>query len=509
MGAMTVPARADPSASSTSMPGRSTPPPARPFPPHLSSSPSPPLPLAWMGAMKVPPGADLSASSTSKPGRSTPLPARLLRPWPHLSLSPSPNPDNQRRTISPGRSAPQPASAPRPVATSAPQTYASMAEDPVEKLIYEFNNIRLFLIDPDRSMLYRLVNQICDPASLCSLPPHDILLVFQSSAEVHGRSIARHINQMVSTIIRIMSSVAGSSLVDGCSKVIHTLSRYVIDPLGTEEEKSGFISSLCSPFAACLMSTKESVSSGSALCITALIQSNNWQFASRDLVNHICLKVSGALEEVHCQTIEHLSLVIALTKQKQLKFGHWQPLIRSGLGILVESTKAHNSEMAIASIEMVQSIVKTLDLGIMSYEIGSIVEAMEQLQERLCFLIDVYDILLELKENDRGSFEAVMQELKGEPLHSDWQQLVNDRRGNGYLNETFKYRKERVGVDYENDPEGLLQMLRNSRQHSAKFKEAEFSRIVAEHYPHLLSDLQLALHRQKKLSNLNLRYSMV
>lgn len=151
-------------------------------------------------------------------------------------------------------------------------------------------------------------------------------------------------------------------------------------PWEQKKRKAGSLALSAVPFSACLMSTKESVSSGSALCITALIQSNNWQFASRDLVNHICLKVSGALEEVHCQTIEHLSFVIALTKQKQLKFGHWQPLIRSGLGILVESTKAHNSEMAIASIEMVQSIVKTLDLGIMSYEIGSIVEAMEQLQ---------------------------------------------------------------------------------------------------------------------------------
>ncbi|VAI12449.1 unnamed protein product [Triticum turgidum subsp. durum] len=179
-----------------------------------------------------------------------------------------------------------------------------------------------------------------------------------------------------------MSSATGSLHGVGCSKVIRTLSRYVIDPLGTEEEKSGIISSLCSPFSGCLMSTKESVSSGSALCVTALIQSNNWQFASHELVNDICLKVSGALEEVRCQTISHLGLVVALLEQNWLTLEPYgRSLIRSGLSILDKSTKASNSQMIISSIQMIHSIMKTLELSIIFSEISSIIQAMEQLRD--------------------------------------------------------------------------------------------------------------------------------
>lgn len=207
------------------------------------------------------------------------------------------------------------------------------------------------------------------------------MCVFETAAEVHGYNIVPHISQIVSTVIIIMSSVTGSLHSVGCSKVISALSRYVIDPMGTEEEKSVTISSLCRILSDCLMSTNESASSGSALCVTALIQSNNWQFASDDLVNDICLKVSGALEEVHCQTISHLGLVVALSKLNQLTLEPYgRSLIRSGLRILDESTKASNSQMIISSIQMIHSIMISLDVSIISSEISNIIHAMEQLR---------------------------------------------------------------------------------------------------------------------------------
>jgi hypothetical protein len=128
------------------------------------------------------------------------------------------------------------------------------------------------------------------------------------------------------------------------------------------------------------MSTNESVSSGSALCATALIQSNNWQFAPHDLVNDICLKVSAALEEVHCQTISHLGLVVALLKQNRLTIEPYgRSLIRSGLSILDESTKGSNSQMIISSIQMIHCILKGSHLSIISSEISTIINAAERL----------------------------------------------------------------------------------------------------------------------------------
>lgn len=153
-------------------------------------------------------------------------------------------------------------------------------------------------------------------------------------------------------------------------------------PWEQKKRKAGSLALSAVPFSACLMSTKESVSSGSALCITALIQSNNWQFASHELVNDICLKVSGALGEVHCQTISHLGLVVALVEQNWLTLEPYgRSLIRSGLSILDKSTKASNSQMIISSIQMIHSIMKTLDSSVISSEISSILQAMEQLRD--------------------------------------------------------------------------------------------------------------------------------
>jgi hypothetical protein len=120
----------------------------------------------------------------------------------------------------------------------------------------------------------------------------------------------------------------------------------------------------------------------------------------------------------------------------------------------------------------------------------------------------LFDTLLEMEKNDSKAYDAVITELKENPCYANWQLFVNDTSGNRYLRDTFKYRILTKKKRYKNNPRGLLLMLRNSRQHSAKFKESEFARIVAEHFSKLLSDFQLAMHRQKCLKNLNLKYSM-
>uniref|UniRef100_A0ACD5ZZV6 Uncharacterized protein n=1 Tax=Avena sativa TaxID=4498 RepID=A0ACD5ZZV6_AVESA len=244
-----------------------------------------------------------------------------------------------------------------------------------------FVGLKLYVKELDSNTLPPFLARLCDPDK-CKYTVEEVLCVFETAAEVHGCNILPHISQIVSTIINFMSSATGSLHSVGCSKVICTLSRYVIDPLGAEQEKSRIISSLCSPLSGCLMSTNETVSCGSALCVTALIQSNNWQFASHELINDICLKVSGALEEVHCQTISHLGLVVALLKQNCLTLEPYgRSLIRSGLSILDENTKESNSQMIISSIQMIHCIMKSLDLSIISSEISSIIQAMEQLQD--------------------------------------------------------------------------------------------------------------------------------
>jgi hypothetical protein len=240
-----------------------------------------------------------------------------------------------------------------------------------------FRGLKQYVKALDSNTLPPFLDRVCDFDKKSAYSLEEILCIFETAAEAQGRSIVPYIGQIVSAIIRILSS--GSLHSAGCSKVVCTLSRYGIDPLGREEEKSEIISSLCRPLSDCLMNTNKSVSSGSALCITALAQSNNWQFASNELVNGVCLKVSGALEEVHCHTVTHLSLVVALSKYNHLTLEPYgRSLIRSGLQILDHSTKASNSQMIMSSIQMIHSIMKRLNVRIISSEISSIIQALEQ-----------------------------------------------------------------------------------------------------------------------------------
>ncbi|XP_062201804.1 protein SINE1-like [Phragmites australis] len=245
-----------------------------------------------------------------------------------------------------------------------------------------FRGLKLYVKDLDSNTLPPFLSRVCAPGKPSSYSVEEILCIFETAAEVHGHNIVPHIGQIVSMVISIMASVPRSLHCVCCSKVVCTLSRYAIDPLGREEEKSGIIDSLCRPLSDCLMSTNENISSCSALCITALVQSNNWEFASNELVNDVCLKVSGALEEAHCQTVVHLSLVVALSKHNPLTLEPYgRSLIRSGLHILDDSTKASNSQMIMSSIQMIHSIMKSLNVRSISSEISSIIHALEQCQD--------------------------------------------------------------------------------------------------------------------------------
>ena len=92
--------------------------------------------------------------------------------------------------------------------------------------------------------------------------------------------------------------------------------------------------------------------------------------------------MSGALEEAHCQTVVHVGLVVALLKHSPLTLEPYgRSLIRSGLQILDHSTKANNSQMIMSSIQMIHSIMRSLNLRIISSEISSIIHALEHCQD--------------------------------------------------------------------------------------------------------------------------------
>ncbi|KAL0912234.1 hypothetical protein M5K25_018196 [Dendrobium thyrsiflorum] len=206
--------------------------------------------------------------------------------------------------------------------------------------------------------------------------------LFEVLARVHGRNIVPQIGSIMNTIIRTLSTSAGSfPLHQACSRVVPAIARYGIDPSTPDDEKKKIISSLTTPLSNALMSSHESLASGSALCLKVLVESNNWKFASDDTINDVCLKIAGALEEKRTQTNSHMGLAMALAKHNSsIAEAYVGSLIRSGLHLLSIGTTENNSQKRFAAIQMINFLMKCIDSRSISSELSDVAEAMEKCQ---------------------------------------------------------------------------------------------------------------------------------
>ncbi|XP_042392181.1 protein SINE1-like [Zingiber officinale] len=210
----------------------------------------------------------------------------------------------------------------------------------------------------------------------CTISLYEVL------ARVHGRNIVPQIDNIMSTIMHTLSSSGGSfALQQACSKVIPAIARYGIDPSMQDNEKTRIISSLCKPLSDALMGTQESPASGAALCLKALVESGNWRFATDEMVNDVCLKAAGALEEKATQTNAHMGLAMALAKHNGLIAEAFaRSLVRSGLQILATGASESNSQKRLSAIQMINFLMKCIDPRSISSEVFQVIDVMEKCQ---------------------------------------------------------------------------------------------------------------------------------
>ncbi|KAF3777590.1 hypothetical protein EJ110_NYTH42466 [Nymphaea thermarum] len=164
----------------------------------------------------------------------------------------------------------------------------------------------------------------------------------------------------MSTIISTLTSSAGSfPLHQACGKVVPAIARYGIDPLSPDNEKSSIIDSLARPLLEVLMGRPESLASGVAVCLKALVESDNWRFASDQTVNMVCLNLSGALEEKVTQTHSHMGIVVSLAKCCRLILeGYARSLIRSAIDIFGPGETEISVQKRLNAIQLINSILK-------------------------------------------------------------------------------------------------------------------------------------------------------
>ncbi|KAJ0982558.1 hypothetical protein J5N97_010813 [Dioscorea zingiberensis] len=249
--------------------------------------------------------------------------------------------------------------------------------------------LKTYVKDLDAKAIPLFLSQVSETKEPGSSSGEYTISLYEVLARVHGRNIVPQIENIMSTIIRTLSSSAGSfPLHQACSKVVPAVARYGIDPSTPDAEKTRIIGSLCKPLADVLMGSIESAASGAALCLKALVESDNWRFASDEMVNDVCLKVACALEERHTQTNAHMGLGMALFKHNALiAEAYARSLVRSGLQILSVGVKESNSQRRLSAIQMINFLMKCVDSRSIASELAKVVVVLERCQsDRMPFV---------------------------------------------------------------------------------------------------------------------------
>lgn len=242
--------------------------------------------------------------------------------------------------------------------------------------------LKSYVKDLDSKAIPLFLAQVSETKENGSVSGEYTISLYEVLARVHGANIVPQIDSIMTTIIKTLASSAGSfPLQQACSRVVPAIARYGIDPTTPEDKKRHIIHSLCKPLSDSLLGSQESLTSGAALCLKALVDSDNWRFASDEMVNKVCQNVAAALEEKPTQSNLHMGLVMALAKHSALIVeAYSRLLIQSGLRILNAGAGEANSQRRLSAIQMLNFLMKSLDPRSIFSELELIIEGMEKCQ---------------------------------------------------------------------------------------------------------------------------------
>ncbi|KAL9237757.1 hypothetical protein vseg_012268 [Gypsophila vaccaria] len=242
--------------------------------------------------------------------------------------------------------------------------------------------LKLYLKNLDSKAIPLFLAKVSETKNAGSSYGEYTISLYEVLARVHGPKIVSQLENIMSTIIKTLMTSGGSfPLQQACSKVVPAIARYGIEPTTPEDKKRHVIHSLCKPLSDVLLNNQESLSCGAALCLKALVDSDNWRFASEEMVNEVCLKLTGALKDTSTQTNSHMGLVMSLAKRNSfLVEAYARLLVKAGLHILKCGLAERNSQKRLTAIQMVHSLMKCLDIRSILSELEVIIEEMEKCQ---------------------------------------------------------------------------------------------------------------------------------
>lgn len=274
--------------------------------------------------------------------------------------------------------------------------------------------LKSYVKDLDSKAIPSFLAQVSETKETNSLSGEYTISLYEILARVHGPNIVPQIDTIMSTIVKTLASSAGSfPLQQACSKVIPAIARYGIDPTTTtgEDKKRGIIHSLCKPLTDSLLCSQESLASGSALCLKALVDCDNWRFASDEMVNKVCQNVVVALDANSNQTHLHMGLVMALAKHNPLIVeAYARLLIHTGIRILGFGVREGNSQKRLSAVQMLNFLMKCLDPRSIYSEVELIVREMERCQsDQMAYVRGAAYEAMMTSKRIAGELEAKME----------------------------------------------------------------------------------------------------
>ncbi|KAF2908933.1 hypothetical protein DAI22_12g218000 [Oryza sativa Japonica Group] len=109
--------------------------------------------------------------------------------------------------------------------------------------------------------------------------------------------------------------------------------------------------------------------------------------------------------------------------------------------------------------------------------------------------MSLHNMFEKMETTDNPTYEKIKTKLS---KYTKWKKGVEAPDGNTHLKETLDFIDPATGrkAYYSDDICGLLKLLRNIRQHSARAKEDVFVLIVAQNFPRLMGDFQKVMFKQ-------------
>ncbi|KAH7444864.1 hypothetical protein KP509_02G094500 [Ceratopteris richardii] len=214
--------------------------------------------------------------------------------------------------------------------------------------------------------------------------------LFIEIARVHKTAIVPFISHIMAAVLH---SLASSRSGDGyaknlhgtCAKVVGSIAKYAIEPaynVARSSTATDILDSLCQPLLGLISSNVEPVAVGSATCLRAIVEAENWRFAAPELVHDVCTRSSSSLAEMGKHSVPHIRLANSLAKfNAGILQDSARRLLKVGthlLGMVGESGTACDSwQQRVAAAQLLGTLIDHVHDKIIGLDLVSTTEALE------------------------------------------------------------------------------------------------------------------------------------